>query len=85
MVCFEDIVFYISNYKESGECTGKLGFRNHWIELCGHVFQDYDVKFTTIVTQDPMQSNMESFWNMIVERNAAVIVMLTEVSKVWCG
>ena len=54
-------------------------------ELCGHVFQDYDVKFTTIVTQDPMQSNMESFWNMIVERNAAVIVMLTEVSKVWCG
>jgi len=54
-------------------------------ELCGHVFQDYDVKFTTIVTQNPMQSNMESFWNMIVERNAAVIVMLTEVSKVWCG
>jgi len=30
VVCFEDIVFYISNYKESGECTGKLGFRNHW-------------------------------------------------------
>nr|CAB3265293.1 receptor-type tyrosine-protein phosphatase epsilon [Phallusia mammillata] len=43
--------------------------------------QDYEGANSMIVTQGPMSSNINQFWQMVCDHNAAAIVMLTSVDN----
>jgi protein tyrosine phosphatase len=55
------------------------------LESCSlHAAQADDsdlVRWSYVATQGPMTATTEDFWNMVVEQNCGVIVMLTRVRE----